>query len=128
MGQVSIVSWVKSVRTCFHSKCFVWKIMETRQTLYYKLTKSIQHFSNDEEKFYVLIWFILTRSSIFHINSLSCAKWPSGYSVTEFLYWTGPLKCEFESRYWIFHFSFFVLIKYAFFIDLIINICIVILK
>ena len=39
-----------------------------------------QHFSTEKEKFY------LTRSSIFHRNFLSFAKWLSGYSVTEFLY------------------------------------------
>ena len=29
---------------------------------------------------------ISTRTNIFHINFLSCADWPSGYSVTEILY------------------------------------------
>ena len=118
VGQVSIVMWIKHVKTYFCTKCFAWKIMETSPTLCVKLTKSIQNFSNDKEKCLI---------RIFHIISISCAKWPSGYSFTESVYrsteWSG-----FESWYCFFHFSFFVRIKNALFIDLKINIFVVILK
>ena len=72
-------------------------------------------FLNDKEKLYVHVGFNLTRSSIFHINYLSCAKCPSGFSVTELLYpnWSTEW-CGFETCYWLFHFSFFFRIRYAF--------------
>ena len=34
MGLVSIAKWIQPVKTCFCSKCFVWKIMESRPTLW----------------------------------------------------------------------------------------------
>ena len=36
VGQISIVTWAKPVKTSFCSKCFVWKIMESRPTLWSK--------------------------------------------------------------------------------------------
>ena len=82
-------------------------------------------FSNDKEKFYIHVGFNVKRSSIFHIKYLSCAKWPSGYSITEFLYLTGPLNDPVVD-FFTFHFSFEL--DMPFLIDLEINIFVVILK
>ena len=51
---------------------------------------------------------ISTRTNIFHINFLSCADWPSGYSVTEILYLNWSTEWyELEYRYWLFTFQVF---------------------
>ena len=113
-----------SVQKIFYEKS--WSL----DPLYVKLTYSIQHFSRDKEKLYVHVGFNLTRSSIFHINYHSCSKWPSGYSVTEFLYPSGPLNDEGSNPaidFFTFHFFLFEL-DMPFLIDFKINIFVVILK
>ena len=103
--------------------------MESRPTLCQKLTYSIQHFSNDKEKFYVHVGFNLTRSSIFPINYLHVPSGRVGKALQNLCIRTGPLNDAGSNPvvdFFTFLFSFEL--DMPFLINLKINIFVVILK